>query len=100
MSRASGAIPTTPPGPPGQAAKEVISGRPQRAARWWLGWISLVAFIAFCVDAFLVINGTVTQSFDVPIEDWVQSVHWGPIASGMELTNASSGLGQVVLGVV
>ena len=99
MSRASAANPTTPPGPVEQAAKEVISGRPQRAARWWLGWVSLVAFLAFCIDTFLVINGTVLRSFDVPLEGWVQSIHWGPIATVMQLTNASSGLGQVVLGV-
>src|ERR1700730_3539282 len=98
MSHASAA--TTPPGPPERAAKEVVSGRPQRTARWWVGWVSLVAFIAFCLDALLVINGTVTQSFDVPVAGWVQSVHWGPIANVMELTNASGGLGQVVLGVV
>jgi membrane-associated phospholipid phosphatase len=99
MSGTSAANPTNPPGPAEQAAKEVISGRPQRAARWWLGWVSLVAFIAFSVDAFLVLNGTVTRSFDIPIEGWVQSVHWGPVATVMELTNASSGLGQVLLGV-
>jgi undecaprenyl-diphosphatase len=62
--------------------------------------VSLVAFIAFCGDAFLVINGTLTRSFDAPIAAWVQSFDWGPIAPLMKLTNASGGLGQVVLGVV
>src|ERR1700736_5784972 len=98
MSDASAA--TTPPGPAGQAAREVVSGRPQRTAQWWLGWVSLVALIAFCTDAFLVINGAVTQSFALPAASRVQSVHWGPITTLMELTNASDGLGQVVLGVV
>jgi membrane-associated phospholipid phosphatase len=100
MSDASAANPTTPPGPAGQAAREVVSGRPQRTARWWLGWVSLVAFIAFCVDMIVVINGAITRSFDLPVAAWVQSVQWGPIATVMELTNASGGLGQVLLGVV
>ncbi len=100
MSDASAGNATNPRGPAERAAKEVVSGRPQRTARWWLGWVSLVAFIAFCGDAFLVVNGAVTQSFDVPIAAWVQSVNWGPLATVMKLTNASGGLGQVLLGVI
>ncbi|MDP9325990.1 MAG: phosphatase PAP2 family protein [Candidatus Dormibacteraeota bacterium] len=99
MARAETAHPTPPPAGAQEAAKEVISGRPQQAARWWLGWVSLVALIAFGADSYLVINGTVTRSFDAPIEGWVQSFNWGPVATVMQLTNASSGLGQVLLGV-
>ena len=99
MTQAPTAGSTTKPAAPEQAAREVIAGRPQHAARRWLGWVSLVALIAFVGDAYLVINGIVTQSFDVPVEGWVQSLNWGPVADVMRLTNASSGLGQVLLGV-
>jgi membrane-associated phospholipid phosphatase len=82
------------------AAKQVIAGDPGVTARPWLGWISLVAFLLFVGDSFLVFSGALTQSFDLPGERLVQSIHWGPIATLMQLTNASGGVGQVVLGVV
>jgi membrane-associated phospholipid phosphatase len=85
---------------PQQAAKEVISGEPQAAARRWLGPTTLVMFILFALDTYLVTAGVLTRPFDIPITTFVQSVNFGPITYVLQLINASAGIWQVLLGVV
>lgn len=85
---------------PGRAAREVMSGSPGRAGTRWLGIVAAVAMALFIGDTFLVLSGALLRVADLPIEHAVQSVNWGPLADVMRLTNASSGAGQVILGVV
>jgi membrane-associated phospholipid phosphatase len=85
---------------PQQAAKEVISGEPQAAARRWLGPTTLVMFILFALDTYLVTAGVLTRPFDIPITTFVQSVNFGPITHVLQLINASAGIWQVLLGVI
>jgi len=91
--------PTGPVSEPQQAAREVMSGNPGQLGNRWLGVICLVALALFIGDTFLVISGVLLRGFDLPVEHAVQSFNWGPIADVMRLTNASSGVGQVVLGL-
>jgi membrane-associated phospholipid phosphatase len=84
---------------PQQAAKEILAGEPQAAARRWLGPAALVMFVLFAIDTYLVVNGALT-SIDVPITTFVQSVNWGPIVYVFDLINISAGYWQVLLGLV
>ena len=99
QSSAASDSPASAPGDVGRAAEEVLAGQPRAAGRRWLGWISLLAFLGFAVDTYLVVAGALLQGFDIPISVTVQSINWGPIANVMQLTNASGGWGQVLLGV-
>src|SRR5438445_3525534 len=82
-----------------QAAKEILAGEPQAAARRWLGPAALMMFVLFAIDTYLVINGALT-SIDIPITTFVQSVNWGPIVYVFDLINISAGYWQVLLGLV
>jgi undecaprenyl-diphosphatase len=84
---------------PQQAAKEILGGEPQAAARSWLGPAALVMFVLFAIDTYLVINGALS-SIDIPITTFVQSVNWGPIVYVFDLINISAGYWQVLLGLV
>ena len=84
---------------PQQAAKEILAGEPQAAARRWLGPAALVMFVLFAIDTYLVVNGALT-SIDIPITTFVQSVNWGPIVYVFDLINVSAGYWQVLLGLV
>jgi membrane-associated phospholipid phosphatase len=84
---------------PQQAAKEILAGEPQAAARRWLGPAALVMFVLFAIDTYLVVNGALT-SIDIPITTFVQSVNWGPIVYVFDLINISAGYWQVLLGLV
>ena len=84
---------------PQQAAKEILAGEPQAAARRWLGPAALVMFVLFAIDTYLVVNGALT-SIDIPITTFVQSVNWGPIVYAFDLINISAGYWQVLLGLV
>jgi membrane-associated phospholipid phosphatase len=83
---------------PRAAAKQVLAGEPKQAARAWLGWISLAAFVLFVADTYVVLSGLVRSSFDIPVEHAVQAFPWGPLTCLMQLSNASGGLPQVLLG--
>jgi len=85
---------------PQQAAREVISGEPQAAARKWLGPTALVMFVLFAVDTYLVTAGVLTRPLDVPITTFVQSINFGPLAYVLQLINASAGIWQVLLGLL
>jgi len=85
---------------PQQAAREVISGEPQAAARKWLGPTALVMFVLFAVDTYLVTAGVLTRPLDVPIPTFVQSINFGPLAYVLQLINASAGIWQVLLGLL
>ena len=39
---------------PKEAAKEILAGEPQEAARSWLGWTALAMFVLFGIDTVLV----------------------------------------------
>lgn len=82
-----------------QAAAEVIAGRPGPTARRWLGPTSLIFFVLFLIDSYLVIQNDVLP-FDLPIARFIQGMPWGPLVYPMQLINASAGYGQVVLGAV
>jgi len=84
---------------PQQAAKEILGGEPQAAARRWLGPAALVMLVLFAIDTYLVVNGALT-SIDIPITTFVQSVNWGPIVYVFDLINISAGYWQVLLGLV
>jgi undecaprenyl-diphosphatase len=84
---------------PEQAAREVMAGRPGRAARAWLGPITIVVSALFVLDTFLVGSG-VLGFFDLPVTRWVQAFPWGPVAYPMELINWLSGYRQVAFGLV
>lgn len=84
---------------PQQAAREVLAGRPGLLGRRWLAIVFVVALALFIGDTFLVLSGALLIPFDIPVEHAVQSINWGPLADVMRLTNASSGIGQVALGI-
>jgi hypothetical protein len=84
---------------PKQAAAEVIAGRPGPTARRWLGPTTLVVFILFAIDTYLVVQNEVLP-FDVPIAKFIQGFNWGPLVYPMELINASQGIWQVLLGLI
>jgi membrane-associated phospholipid phosphatase len=84
---------------PKQAAAEVIAGRPGPTARRWLGPTTLVVFVLFAIDTFLVVQNEILP-FDVPIARFIQQVNWGPVVYPMQLINASAGIWQVLLGAV
>jgi len=88
-----------PIGEPKQAAAEILAGRPGPTARRWLGPTSLLVFVLFGVDTYLVLQNQVLP-FDVPIARFVQQFNWGPLVYPMELINASAGIWQVLVGAV
>jgi len=83
---------------PRTPAKQVLAGEPGKAARPWLGWISLVAFVLFVIDTIVVLNGVVRTSFDLPVETAVQAISWGPLTYVMRFTNATGGWPQYAIG--
>ncbi len=85
---------------PGQAASEILAGEPGPAARRWLGPLSLVAFILFALTTVFVVTGLTRTTFDVPVEQEVQRLPWGPLTYWMTLTNVTAGLTQDVAGAV
>src|SRR5665213_514740 len=84
---------------PKQAAAEVIAGRPGPTARRCLGPTTLVVFILFAIDTFLVVQNDVLPT-DIPIARFIQNFNWGPLVYPMELINASAGIWQVLLGLI
>jgi len=85
---------------PERAAREILAGEPQAAARRWLGPTVLAMFVLFVLDTYLVAAGAPTRAFDIPITTAVQSINWGPISYVLQLINASAGIWQVLLGLV
>jgi membrane-associated phospholipid phosphatase len=85
---------------PERAAREILAGEPQAAARRWLGPMALAMFVLFALDTYLVAAGALTRVFDIPITTAVQSINWGPISYVLQLINASAGIWQVLLGLV
>jgi membrane-associated phospholipid phosphatase len=83
-----------------QAVREVAAGDPGRTARRWLGWLSLVATIAFLVDFYLVSNGLTLSAFDIPVARAVQTFPWGPLTYVMTVTNVTGGLVQDLFGLL
>jgi membrane-associated phospholipid phosphatase len=85
---------------PERAAREILAGEPQAAARRWLGPTALAMFVLFALDTYLVAAGALTRVFDIPITTAVQSINWGPISYVLQLINASAGIWQVLIGLV
>lgn len=81
-----------------RAAREVLSGDPDAAARRWLGPLCVVAFLLFAVVTFVVLSGATRAGFDVPVEREVQRLPWGPLTYWMTLTNVTGGLVQDLFG--
>ncbi len=81
-----------------KAVAEVLAGEPGRAARRWLGPLTLVAFALFCLNSVLVLSGASRAGFDVPIERAVHALPWGPLTYWMTLTNITGGLIQDLFG--
>ncbi len=76
------------------------AGQTRESGRPWVGLVSLVAFVLFVLDTYLVLSGGLLQGFDLPVERAVQTFPWGPVAYAMTLTNASGGLPQYLIGAV
>jgi membrane-associated phospholipid phosphatase len=85
---------------PKRAAREVLAGQPQEAARRWLGPTILLVLALFAVDTVLVATHVLLTPFDIPIATLVQQINWGPVVYPMELINLMAGYVQVLLGVV
>jgi undecaprenyl-diphosphatase len=85
---------------PKQAAKEVLAGQPQAAARRWLGPTVLVMLALFAVDTVLVVSHVLLTPFDIPIATLVQAINWGPVVYAFQLINVSAGAWQVLIGAV
>jgi undecaprenyl-diphosphatase len=83
---------------PKQAAAEVIAGRPGPTARRWLGPTTLVVFVLFALDTFLVVQNQVLP-FDIPITTFIQQVNWGPFVYAFGLINITAGIVQVAVGL-
>jgi len=84
---------------PKQAAKEVLAGEPQEAARRWLGLAALAMFVLFAIDTVLVING-LWLPIDIQVTQFVQAVNWGPLVYPLRLINVTAGYWQVLAGAV
>jgi membrane-associated phospholipid phosphatase len=84
---------------PRQAAKEVIAGEPQAAARRWLGPVVLVMFALFAIDTYLVVTRA-TLPFDIPLTTFIQQTNWGPIVYPLKVINGIAGYWQVLAGVI
>ena len=82
------------------AAQEVLAGDPGPTARIWLGPLSLVAFVLFAINTYLVLNGATRGGFDVPLARAAQAFPWGPLTYWMTLTNVTGGLIQDIAGAV
>ena len=83
-----------------RAAEEVVAGDPGPTARRWLGPLSLVAFVLFAINTYLVLNGATGSGFDVPLARAAQTFPWGPLTYWMNLTNVTGGIIQDVAGAV
>jgi undecaprenyl-diphosphatase len=82
-----------------QAARQVLAGDPGPTARRWLAWVAAVTAALFVIDSYQVVSGRALV-WDRPLEQLVQRIDWGPIASVMTLTNWIRGWRQTVLGAV
>lgn len=80
------------------AARQVLAGRPRRAARRALAALVVAAALVFVADSVLVATHPLVL-FDRPVERAVQAVPWGPLAAVMTFTNWLAGWRQVVLGL-
>ena len=81
-----------------RAAHELATGEPGRAARRWLGPTALCAFLFFGAITAVVLSGVSRAGFDVPVEQAVQHVAWGPLTYFMTVTNVTGGLIQDLVG--
>jgi len=84
---------------PKEAAREVLAGQPQEAARRWLGITALVMAVLFAVDTLLLLSGF-WLPLDIRITLVIQSINWGPIAYVLQLINVTAGYWQVLAGAV
>lgn len=84
---------------PSQAAKGVLAGEPQPAARTWLGLSALAILLLFLIDTVLVLGGFWTP-VDVRITTFIQAVNWGPLAYPLQLINVTAGYWQMLAGAI
>ena len=84
---------------PKEAAREVLAGQPQEAARRWLGITALVMAVLFAVDTLLLLSGF-WLPLDIRITLVIQSINWGPIAYVLQLINVTAGYWQVLAGAL
>jgi membrane-associated phospholipid phosphatase len=84
---------------PQAPAPEVMAGRPGRAARAWLGPVTIAALALFALDTYLVESGAL-GSLDLQAARFVQRFPWGPLVYPMELINWLGGYRQIVLGLI
>lgn len=85
---------------PAQAAREVLSGQPQEAARLWLGPLTVIMAALFAIDTVLVVTHALLVPFDIPVARFIQSVSWGPVVYPMEFIGWLAAYKQVLLGAV
>jgi undecaprenyl-diphosphatase len=83
---------------PKQAAAEVVAGQPGPSARTWLGPLTLVVWLMFAVETYLVATRSLLP-FDVPITTYVQNFSWGPIAYVFNVMNVTAGYTQGAVGI-
>lgn len=81
------------------AARQVLAGRPRRAARRALAAVALACAVVFIADSALVATHPLLF-FDRPAERAVQAVPWGPLAAVMTFTNSLAGVRQIIAGVI
>ena len=84
---------------PKEAAREILSGEPQKAARTWLGVTALIMFVLFAIDTALVLNGF-WLPIDIQIATFIQGINWGPITYALDIINITAGYWQVLAGIV
>jgi undecaprenyl-diphosphatase len=82
---------------PNEAAKEILAGEPEAAARRWLGPTALAMLVLFAIDTVLVLNGF-WLPLDIRITAFVQSLNWGPLVYPMQLINITAGYWQILAG--
>ncbi len=82
-----------------QAADEVIAGRPGRAARHWLAYLTVILVVLFALDA-LAITTYGYLPFDRPVELFVQQFPWGPVTYVFEAINWLGGTKQLIFGLL
>lgn len=82
-----------------RAVQEVAAGDPGRAARGWLGVVTLVLLALFAINTVVVFTEPVLL-VERPAELAVQRFPFGPLSQLMEATNWLGGIKQPIVGAL